>query len=252
MIDASPLPTLDGVWLHLSEVSTCVDLGNSIEQLNRSLYLVRSEQGSNGALVERWEACEIELTPVISIQAQVPEALRESVYPIETYAAQTVGVGLGRRYSSGALVELWGLSLEQPASEPFPTEPSDERISDLDADGNPGATLLIGSACEAYLVQRRVTHFVGEQVAFGRLEGAALSSTEQLIIDASSPICKTPYQTRSHPARSRWSRVRIDGEGGALNYDQDGDGEISCDEVSAARAELFELFTPDDGTCRLQ
>jgi len=252
MVALTPLPSLDGTWLHLSEVSTCVDLGSSIEQLNRTLYLVHSEQRAHGALVERWEACEIELTPVISIQASVPEALRASVYPLETDMGQTVGVGLERRYSSGALVELWGVRLERPASDPFPTAPDDERILDLDADGHPGATLLVGSACEAYLAQRRVTHFVGQQVAFGRLEGEALSSTEQLIVDASSPICKTPYQTRSHPARSRWTRVRVDGASGAPSYDLNEDGEVSCDEVRSARADLFELLTPDDSSCRIQ
>jgi len=250
--ELTPLPRLDGQWLHLSEVSTCVDLGSSIEQLNRSLYLVSVTQRPNGGLIERWEACEIELTPVISIQASVPEALRASVYPIELHQGQATGLGLERRYSSGALVELWGLSLEEPVTEPFPTEPSDERIFDSDADGQPGATLMIGSACEAYLAQRRVTHFMGAQVGFGRLEGEAISSTEQLIIDASSPICKTPYQTRDNPARSRWVRVRVDGQGGAYDLDLDGDGTLRCDELASARAELFELLEPDDERCRVQ
>lgn len=247
-----PLATLDGTWVHLSEVSTCVDLGNSIEQINRSLYLVQSEQQSNGALIEHWEACEIELTPIITIQASVPEALRQSVYPIETHNAQSSGVGLSRRYSSGPLVELWGLTMEEATTDPFPTEADDQRILDLDADGYPGVTLFIGGACEAYLAQRRVTHFIGRQVAFGRLEGEALSNTEQLIIDASSPICKTPYQTRSNPERNRWVRERVDGVGGARNYDLNADGVVSCDEIRLATSELFEVMTPDDQTCRIQ
>ena len=59
--------SLNGYWAHYSQVSTCVAIGSSLEQINRSFYLVRVEQSPHGALQETWEACQIDLTPVISV-----------------------------------------------------------------------------------------------------------------------------------------------------------------------------------------
>ena len=54
--------SIDGYWAHYSEVSTCVAIGSSLEQINRSFYLVKVEQSLHGALQETWEACQIDLT----------------------------------------------------------------------------------------------------------------------------------------------------------------------------------------------
>ena len=240
--DQTPLAfqeRLDGAWLHYSQISTCVDIGSSLEQYNRSLYTVQVTQSEHGGLLERWEACEIDLSPVISVRAQVPEALRQSVYPIETDAGLVIGLPPSQRYASAALIELWGVEMENPLLDPMPKDTDDERLYDMDLDGEVGGTLRIGDACLAYMAQRRVTHYHGVFTAPDTIEGEALSITEQYIIDASSPLCKTAYQTRSNPNRSVFKRLRIDGRGGAINLDLDDDGSVSCDELSIGRNELF-------------
>ena len=231
--------TLDGYWIHYSQVSTCVEIGSSLEQYNRSLYLVHVTQSAHGALSERWEACEIDLTPVISVKAQVPEALRDSVYPIDTHGGQVVGSPPSQYYTSGALLELWGIDMEDPLIDLMPTETDDQRLYDMDEDGEAGVTLQIGDACLAYMAQRRITHYYGDLTAADRIDGEALSVTEQFIIEASAPICKTAYQTRSNPNRSHFTRIRVDGRGGAINLDINNDDEVDCTEVQMARNQLF-------------
>ena len=81
-----------------------------------------------------------------------------------------------------------------------------------------------------------------------------LRLTEQLVADASQAICKTPYQTRSNPSGSRFTRLRVDGRGGALNLDFDENGTVTCAEVLSRREALlesnFEILEVDDGSCR--
>ena len=115
------LPNRSGTWLHWSEVSTCVEIVRSIEQINRSLYLVEIEEAPHGGLQERWRTCEIELTPVIGQQARVPDILRESSAPLPAEGAMIIGHGEALNYLSGPVIELWGVELERPVSEPFIT-----------------------------------------------------------------------------------------------------------------------------------
>ncbi len=249
------LESLDGYWLHYSQVSTCVDIGSSLEQINRSLYLVKVIQSDHGGLEETWEACQIDLTPVISVQARVPDALRQSVYPLTTQQGILVGTPPKPSYSSGPMAEIWGIRFEQNLLDPMPTEPDDERIFDMDNDGEIGVTLYIGDTCLAYMTQRRVSHYQGEMVAPDEIQGQALSVTEQYIIDASAPICKTAYQTRSNPQRSHFNRIRVDGLGGALDFDQNQDGNIDCEEVLSQRQRLFpsrlQVMEVDHEACSL-
>ena len=248
------LSTVEGAWVHYSQVSTCVDIGSSLEQYNRSLYTVRVTEREHGALLERWEACEIDLTPVISVRARVPEALRSSVYPLETKGGLIVGQAPSQRYQSAPIVELWGVEMEQALIESMPDSAEDERIYDMDEDDRVGVTLEIGDACLAYMAQRRITTYQGTFTAPDTIEGEALSVTEQFIIDASAPICKTSYQTRSNPARSHFERIRVDGRGGSINLDLDGDGDVSCEELSVGRDLLFierlEITDLDNMSCQ--
>ena len=243
------LPNRSGTWLHWSEVSTCVEIVRSIEQINRSLYLVEVEEAPHGGLQERWRTCEIELTPVIGQQARVPDILRESSAPLPAEGAMIIGNGEALSYLSGPVIELWGVELARPVSEPFVTEVDDPRLIDSDGDGAPAATLLVGSSCELQLAQRRVTAYQGDFVGPDRIEGRALSVTEQLVIDANETLCKTRYRLRSQPAQSQFVRLRVDGAGGALNLDQDQNGEISCAEVGGLMGELFPPRPVDDQSC---
>ncbi len=243
------LPTITGTWLHYSQTSTCVDLGRSIEQLNRTLYLVETTQQDHGVLSEKWQACQIELSPIIGIQAKIPPSLQASVYPVNTEQGLVIGKLDHIKYQSGPLVELWGANFEHPMSDPFVISSDDPRIEDKDMDGNIGVTLEIGSACKAYMVQRNISFAQGIFVEEDRIKGDILATSEQTILDASAPLCKTKYSTRDQPERSIFERVRIDGQGGSVNLDLDGNGKIKCEEVIEAKDQLFDRLALNDESC---
>lgn len=248
--EAQYLPTFDGTWLAYAQVSTCVDIGRSLEQMTRSLYLVQTKELASGALEEEWDACHLELSPILSIQTLVPPALRKSVYPVSSKMGFAVGINERKKYLSGPMIELWGLNMENPLSEPFIEDENDPRIFDQDQDGNPGGTLELGTACLAYMVQRTINYFQGEMVSADRIKGDVFSDSEQLIVDATSSLCKTRYATRAQPRRSIFERIRIDGQGNSLNLDRDLNGKITCDEVLDVREQLFDRLPLDDQSCR--
>ncbi|MEE2643873.1 MAG: hypothetical protein VYD19_02960 [Myxococcota bacterium] len=245
------LPTLDGTWLHYSEVSTCVEIARSLEQINSSLYLVEVSDRPHGGLSERWTLCEVSLTPVLGQRARVPDALRESLSPLINERGLRIGDEEKAEYLSGPIVELWGARFDEPVSEAFVTGEDDPRIFDSDDDGERAATLLVGDACEVQLVQRRITQYQGLFSTPVVFVGGAWSVTEQLILEATQPLCETRYRLRSHPEGSRFIRRRVDGAGGALNLDKDGDGSISCEEVQGSLELLFQPREVDDLSCNV-
>ena len=248
--EAFYLESLSGTWLHWSEVSTCVKIGEAhLEQVNRTLFLVEVEHLAHQNLIETWNACQIELTPVFGQQARVPTPLKSSVYPLTTIHGYALGANEDTQYTSGPMSEVWGLSLENETIDDMPTMADDPRIIDQDEDGQPGVTLDIGETCQAYLTQRRITHYLGAFVQANEISGSALSQTEQFIIDASNGFCKTPYQTRANPQRSHFRRIRIDGKGGALDLDENQDSIITCDEVIPYKTALFQIMEVNDERC---
>ena len=176
---------------------------------------------------------------MINVQARVPEALRQSVYPLTTQQGLLVGNPPQQIYNSGPVAEIWGVQFDNPLIDPMPSLVDDERIYDMDEDGELGVTLYIGDTCLAYMTQRRITHYQGELVEPDEIRGEALSTTEQYIMEASAPICKTAYQTRSNPNRSQFARIRIDGQGGAMNFDENQDGKVDCTELLSQRERLL-------------
>lgn len=248
--EAFYLESLSGTWLHWSEVSTCVKIGEAhLEQINRTLFLVDVEHLAHQNLIETWTACQIELTPVFGQQARIPDALKNSVYPLTTLYGYALGANQETQYTSGPMSEIWGLSLENETIDDMPTMIDDPRIIDQDKDNQPGVTLEIGDTCQAYLTQRRITHYLGSFVKADEISGMALSQTEQFIVDASSGFCKTPYQTRANPQRSHFKRFRIDGKGGALDLDVNQDSILTCDEILPYKTALFQIMEVNDERC---
>lgn len=270
--NAETVPTLDGVWLHYQQMAHCVDLGQaSWEIVNRTLYIVDVTESTDGfgALTEEWTACDIELTEVFGLLPRVTQPLLEHGFPFTTRQGLVTGTTEGFRYASGAVPELWGIAMDDPVADPFVStddctriagdpaavECGDDRIFDMDQDGKPGITLEF-SVCEAYVVQRTTNYLTGFFVTADRIEGAldggyggGVGRTRQVIMDATEALCRTEYDVRSNDDYSQWSRQRIDGLGGALNLDANGDGEFTCDEVLPYQALLFDRRAQNDDHC---
>jgi hypothetical protein len=264
--------TMDGTWLHFSQMSTCVRVGvQSFELLSRTIYIVDVEQTDEqfGTLSESWTACDIELTELLGLLPRVSDGLLEHGFPVVTERGQTNGTAIGSYYASGPMSELWGLEMDDPTRDIFPdpdlcervddpeqVECSDDRIVDMDQDGLPGVTLQFNDVCQAYVVQRTTNHFSGPFVRPDRIEGnatgpfgGAAGQTLQVIMDATESLCTTEYGSRSNDAFSSFARQRIDGQGGALNLDADGDGRIVCDEVMDAAPQLFSRRGQNNDHC---
>jgi hypothetical protein len=248
----------NGYWLHYSQSATCVDVGSqSFDNINRSLYLLEMAQDDFGVLIESWQACDLELSPVLNLLPVIKEANYDAIYPVVTEGGLFSSTNIGGGYSSGPFIELWGLNLDNPLMDPVPTDVEDPAIYDADEDGFPGATLVFGTnICEAYVAQRTITHFIGNLVTYDRIEGISVMKTKQLVIDANTSFCRTSYSTRSNDLRNHFSRQRIDGQGGSLDLDTDGDGSITCDEIQGDQPSfsfiieaLFERIELDDHVC---
>ena len=117
VVDAEWLETLDGTWLQYTQASNCVDVfGVSyVDQMQRTFYIVQTEQNQLGVLTETFTACDVELAPVLGLQATVPQALLQSTWPVTVTGGLTTGsLRPGAGYTSGPLAELWGLALDDP------------------------------------------------------------------------------------------------------------------------------------------
>lgn len=249
--DATVLPDLEGVWLLHSEISTCVSIIAVEELLQRSIYLVETRQPSPPLVSETFIACEILLSPILGLDSTITPALLATSYPVDVEDGVASGAAVGAGYTSGPVVELWGLDMDDPLREPFPTQTDDPRIVDLDQDDQPGTTLPVGGgSCDTYLAQRSITRLQGSVVAPDEIAGELFSSTEQLVVGATRSLCATRYETTSNYTRNQFRRIRVDGRGGAIDLDLDGDGVITCQEVLPAAAELFVRTEIDHSTCQ--
>ena len=270
--NAETVPKLDGTWLQYQQMASCVDLGQaSWEIVNRTLYIVNVIESDDGfgALTEEFTACDIELTEIFGLLPRVPDAILEHAFPFTTRQGMVTGTSEGFRYASGAVAELWGIAMDDPVADAFVSSDdcervegdpqgvtcADERIFDMDQDGKPGVTLEF-SVCEAYVVQRTTNYLTGYFVKPDRIEGSldggyggGVGRSRQVILDATEALCRTEYEVRSNDDYSQWARQRIDGLGGALNLDADGDGAITCDEVLPYQALLFERRAGNDEHC---
>lgn len=92
--------------------------------------------------------------------------------------------------------------LEHPATDPLPTDPTDPRITDDDGDGKPGVTAKVVVTPELqgelYLARREIFAYEVDEQPDGSLTGVVRDRSEQLIIDASDPMFRTPGQWIQH------------------------------------------------------
>ena len=74
----------------------------------------------------------------------------------------------------------------------MPTDGTDPRIIDMDADGKPGATLLASGIAtgEIYFAQRKTLSLTGVVRGADESFGLLTHKKEQLVIDATSELLK--------------------------------------------------------------
>jgi hypothetical protein len=239
---------MTGTWALSADFSSCVRIFELEETRNRTITKVEIVQ-EGLRLTETHIDCESSNTPIANLEAVVPTSTVNVANPMLVESV-VLGTDVGKTYRSRLKTRLWGIRMDDPLADPFPTTTSlpDERIFDADEDGNPGVTLTLGDGfCDIFIVQRALESLQGTLQADGSIAGGGSLLTLQAIIDATSPFCSTEYDLVPNDAHSAFRMVRIDAEG--LNFDADGDGEVSCAEILARKDDVLIFDTPDVTRC---
>jgi hypothetical protein len=187
--------------------------------------------------------------PVLGVVTESPESTYRKV-PESTQ--ETVTITDAGEYSSKGHLQLWGLrdlpdpyDTELPDREHFEDPPWDERIYDMDDDGNPGITLFVGGDLgdgEVYAYQRKtVDLYNGVTLGPDHMIGLAKNKNEALTLGASSPAFDRQSEGSSEPhpdpKESWFEEIRLDDD-------------ADCDDVlqAAEDGDLSELrpFKVDD------
>jgi hypothetical protein len=238
--------TMDGTWLLIHERSSCV-LGQ--EQVTLATYRVEIEQ--DGAVLEETRrACAMELSPVLGLGVRIPDDVLESVEFVDVDTGLVSSLREDGRYISSTEVSLWGLDLENAQTDPVPTDPDDDAVVDADGDSQPGVTYLVGDDCQRYNSQRQLNRYSGAFVKPNLLEGESTSVTDLEVYGGSENTCSISPDIISNDRFNRWKMARVDGLGGSLDADTDGDGEITCDEIKAVEQTLLEMRDPERENCQ--
>lgn len=137
----------------------------------------------------------------------------------------------GYDYQADEIYITRGVTLDDEANDPLPTDPDDPRIGDWDEDGHPGLTLLINGLLSgtAYVIQRDHTQSDGKQIDANRIEGLITWGAEQVYLGSDPPAIATLAPETfpdPDPTKHTFQLVRIpDGEG--------------CEYVTENRCNLF-------------
>lgn len=238
--------TMQGTWLMLHEGSTCVI---NDEQLTHAWYIVEIDE-IDRVLRESRRLCRVDLSPILGLRVLIPEAVRDSIDFIDVDRGYASSLRVGGSYSSSTEVALWGLDLENPLEDTLPAEATDPRVIDGDNDEQPGVTFEIeNSTCRRYQGQRQIIRYDGVFVTPNALEGTSINLTDIKVYGSTEPLCGIAPPVISNDAHSRFKMVRVDGAGGALDLDQDGDGKISCAEAAPAFDEVLTIRSADRANC---
>lgn len=245
--DATATTDLSGVWVLVTDWSTCVLVGDGIEVRNYSLSRVEIVQDGM-QLREFRQDCSIANTPILGMTTVIPPSTVHAGGVIRSNAFFP-GHGPGAPYTGGVELQIWGMNLNPATAqtEAMPNDAEDPRIVDGDGDGRPGVTLKVGGVCDLYVVQRAVMVRTGKLNTDGSLSGDATRSFMQVALGATQGFCAQPFTTFGNQTGNPWKLLRVDQKG--MNLDQDGDGDVSCAEIMQNQAIFSSWTEPDDARC---
>ena len=145
----------------------------------------------------------------VSIPDRIPAAITPTVTPI-TFQ----GEGDNISYDRAESVVVVGANLADPANDPLPTSPDDDRVVDHEGDGKPGATAMISGMIsgELYYVQRQHYAYSGTRAADGTLSGLLLDRSQQNTIDATEDMLKSDTSSTPIPERTTATLLPLTGD----------------------------------------
>ncbi|MCA9544853.1 MAG: hypothetical protein KC613_10700 [Myxococcales bacterium] len=255
-----------GTWAVFIEDRKCLSaVGAKVENIIWSWFRVEvvdaraPDDTGVRVLRQTGELCTQELSPLIGgLRTIVPDAVVNAL-DVQPWGAFLQGSAAGSGYLTSEWLDLWGAEGVSPG-EPVPSEVDDPRVIDLDGDGNPGVSFVVGNAaggeaCRVFVVQRTKYEMTGVVVDSSRIEGAVDSVIEQNVLDSTSPLCGGSNEYVVSPSPSRFVMIRVDGKGGGLDLDLNDDGTVDCAEIAEGQQILMgggmvQRVDPDNEVCR--
>ena len=153
------------------------------------MYKILTVRESDGLFNAEEQTCFIRMETEGPAAPSIPMALVDSIPIIRMplKITQQDGDWQWERSRSGLVI---GAQVEDPLSDPLPTEESDARVYDQDRDGYPGVTLNVSGLIEGdiYSVIRYVDTLSGGITSDGVWEGSTHDESEQIVIGASQDI----------------------------------------------------------------
>ena len=202
-----------------------------IESRMISYALATIQQEGDGFTITE-QSCRYEMGG--GSEAMISDTVPTSLEPI-TATITFEGEGDNITYQREETVQLIGIRLDDPANDPLPTDPEDERIFDQEGDGKPGATASIAGGVDggellsgdAYFIQRQKFSYSGTRNRNGKLTGLLDDDSNQQVIDATNGFLLLEI-TNSVPLPELSTAILVPLTGG---YD--------CARISAESANLF-------------
>jgi hypothetical protein len=225
--DGSTEENLSGVWaekVHLAAVSDVPMVG---EVSSQTISYARVEIDHNGQTLSlTGDICDLKIENESGlVQTVIPDAFVDSLPTDE----RTVTID-GSNFTQGKNYDVQGAELENPETDPLPTEPDSPKVIDQDEDGNPGLTIRIEGTVsgEVYVVQRGWQTRDGEIKSSDSVEGLVDWGQEQEVLGASSSLLENrPDNSKADdPQKSYFEMTRVGSQ-------------TSCSDILGRKGELF-------------
>jgi hypothetical protein len=172
----------------------------------------------DGEIVDQASFCFSEQRTDQPIRTSLSDAATQAIRPPAVTVDVDVVDGV-LRIRRPATPTPVGIRLDDPFTEPLPTDPADPRIVDDDGDGNPGITVTIEVTPELvgelYIARREIFSYEAFLTEPDLLSGVVTDESEQLVIGASDPIfASSPANWAQHPdpAKSPIILRRVDAD----------------------------------------
>ena len=190
--EAAPAPLEAGLYASRQSFSTIVKtppLGRRQTGITVS-YALHDVTRDGEDLAASTRFCSVEPIPFGGVQSSIRGEFVAAM-PSPTVAVSVEGPAGG---PWAVEFEEWtmviGAELENPASDPLPTDKKDARVTDPDGDGKPGASVHLSGRVKGrtYVVQRLTRRMHGTLAADGHMIGTLTGRAEQVTLGASNPL----------------------------------------------------------------
>jgi hypothetical protein len=182
----------------------------------------RTYDAENDVYEQRSELCGGFNYEVAGVVTEAPQATYRAVPSSENEQVKITAEGV---YSSTGHLQLWALrDLPDELTTPLPENrdeakesPWDDRIYDMDDDGEPGFSLVVGGdlgSGTVFAIQRKTVDLEGVVLGPDRAIGLAHNVNETLTLGASNPLIDRDSEGSArpnpNPKRSYFEEQRID------------------------------------------